>query len=50
VQSADIEARSGGINGVPYFIFNRKVGVSGAQEPEALLQAMLQALGEDGDS
>lgn len=50
VQSADIEARSGGINGVPFFIFNRKVGVSGAHEAEVLLQAMLQALGEDGDS
>ena len=44
VQAADIEARNGGINGVPYFIFNRKVGVSGAQEAETLLQAMLQAM------
>ena len=50
VQSADIEARSGGINGVPYFIFNNKVGVSGAQEAETLLQAMLQAVGEEDDS
>jgi predicted DsbA family dithiol-disulfide isomerase len=50
VQSADIEARSGGINGVPYFIFNNKVGVSGAQEAEVLLQAMLQAVGEEDDS
>ena len=50
VQTADIEARSGGINGVPYFIFNNKVGVSGAQEPETLLQAMLQAVGEKGAS
>jgi len=25
---------------VPFFIFNRKVGVSGAQEAEALLGAM----------
>jgi predicted DsbA family dithiol-disulfide isomerase len=50
VQTADIEARSAGINGVPYFIFNRKVGVSGAQEPETLLRAMLQAVGEKGDS
>ncbi len=49
VQAADIEARSGGINGVPYFIFNRKVGVSGAQEAETLLQAMLQAVEEKGD-
>ena len=50
VQAGDIEARGGGINGVPYFIFNRKVGVSGAQEAEVLLQAMLQAVGEDGGS
>ena len=47
VQAADIEARSGGFNGVPYFIFNNKVGVSGAQEAETLLQAMLQAVGKD---
>ena len=50
VQAADIEARSGGIHGVPYFIFNNKVGVSGAQEAEVLLQAMLQAVGEEDDS
>jgi predicted DsbA family dithiol-disulfide isomerase len=50
VLAADVEARSGGINGVPYFIFNRKVGVSGAQEAETLLDAMLQALGEDSGS
>lgn len=46
VQSADIEARNAGIQGVPFFIFNRKVAVSGAHEPEALLQAMQQALEE----
>ncbi len=50
VQTADIESRSGGIQGVPFFIFNRKAGVSGAQEPEILLQAMLQAAGEKGGS
>jgi predicted DsbA family dithiol-disulfide isomerase len=46
VRSADIEARNAGIGGVPFFIFNRKVGVSGAQDPEALLEAMLQAEAE----
>lgn len=46
VRGADLEARSAGIGGVPYFIFNRKVGVSGAQDPEALLEAMLQAEAE----
>ena len=46
VQAADVEARSTGVEGVPFFIFNRKVGVSGAHEPETLLQAMLQAIDE----
>jgi predicted DsbA family dithiol-disulfide isomerase len=40
VQKADIEARNAGIGGVPFFIFNRRVGVSGAQDPETLLEAM----------
>jgi predicted DsbA family dithiol-disulfide isomerase len=44
VARADVEARSAGIGGVPYFIFNRKVGISGAQDPEMLLDAMEQAL------
>ena len=43
VGQADIEARRAGIGGVPFFIFNRRVGVSGAQEAEVLLQAMEQA-------
>ena len=44
IAQADVEARNAGIGGVPYFIFNRKVGISGAQDPEALLDAMEQAL------
>jgi predicted DsbA family dithiol-disulfide isomerase len=43
VLDADIEARQAGIGGVPFFIFNRRVAVSGAHEPETLLEAMLQA-------
>lgn len=43
VLNADIEIRQAGINGVPFFIFNRKTGVSGAHEPETLLQAMLDS-------
>jgi predicted DsbA family dithiol-disulfide isomerase len=39
----DIEARENGVNGVPFFIFNRRVAVSGAHEPETLLKAMLDA-------
>ena len=48
IAQAEVEARSAGIGGVPFFIFNRKVGVSGAQDPEALLEAMEQALQEQG--
>jgi predicted DsbA family dithiol-disulfide isomerase len=44
VQQGDVEARTAGIGGVPFFIFNRRVGVSGAQESEALLEAMEQSL------
>ena len=46
VEKADLEARNAGIGGVPFFIFNRKVGVSGAQGEDVLLQAMEQAKGE----
>lgn len=44
VLAMDLQARQAGIGGVPFFIFNRKVGVSGAHEPETLLAAMKQAL------
>ena len=44
VARADAQARSAGISGVPYFIFNQKVALSGAQEPSELLAAMQQAL------
>jgi predicted DsbA family dithiol-disulfide isomerase len=43
VVRGDVEAREAGINGVPFFIFNRRIGVSGAQEPDALVHAMEQA-------
>jgi len=35
-----------GINGVPFYIFNAQLGVSGAQEPQTLLDAMKEALSE----
>ena len=43
VLQADIEARQSGVNGVPFFIFNRRTAVSGAHEPATLLKAMLEA-------
>ena len=48
VAQGDAEARAAGIGGVPFFIFNRKVGVSGAQDPDALLEAMEQATEKQG--
>ena len=43
VLAADMEARQAGVGGVPFFIFNRRTAVSGAHEPDVLLDAMLQA-------
>jgi predicted DsbA family dithiol-disulfide isomerase len=39
----DQRARDLGVQGVPFFIFNQRVAVSGAQEPETLLQAIARA-------
>ena len=44
VAESDAQARQLGVSGVPFFIFNRKLAVSGAQEPATLLDAMRQAL------
>ena len=43
IKQADLEARGAGIGGVPFFIFNGRVGVSGAQDEQTLLAAMKQA-------
>jgi len=40
VEEEDQRARAIGVEGVPFFIFNGKLAVSGAQGPEALLEAM----------
>jgi predicted DsbA family dithiol-disulfide isomerase len=39
-------AREMGINGVPFYIINSQIGVSGAQEATTLLEAMGEALKE----
>jgi len=46
VADADAQARGMGIGGVPYFIFNQKLAVSGAQDPAQLLEAMRQSLAD----
>jgi predicted DsbA family dithiol-disulfide isomerase len=43
VAADDVHVREIGIDGVPYFIFNGRLAVSGAQAPEVLLDAMRQA-------
>lgn len=43
IEAEDRQAREMGVEGVPFFIFNHRITVSGAQEPEALLAAMLEA-------
>jgi predicted DsbA family dithiol-disulfide isomerase len=43
VSAEDREARSVGINGVPFFIFNGSTAVSGAHEPKTLLEAIAKA-------
>jgi predicted DsbA family dithiol-disulfide isomerase len=44
VAALEKEMRGLGISAVPTFIFDRKLGVSGAHPPEALAQAMREAL------
>ena len=44
------EARAIGVNGVPFFVFNRKYAVSGAQPPEAFLQTLAQSFSEWRDA
>lgn len=43
VRSDEQEAHQLGINGVPFFVLNRKYAVSGAQPTEVFLQALKQA-------
>jgi predicted DsbA family dithiol-disulfide isomerase len=43
VAAADRHAHELGISGVPFFILNQRLGVSGAQPPEVLRDAIEQA-------
>jgi predicted DsbA family dithiol-disulfide isomerase len=43
VAEEEEKARQMGVEGVPFFIFNKRIAVSGAQESETLLEAMLEA-------
>ena len=43
VAQQEARARAMGVQGVPFFVFNGKLAVSGAQGQPALLEAMRQA-------
>jgi predicted DsbA family dithiol-disulfide isomerase len=49
VESEDQASRDIGVQGVPFFIFNQRLAVSGAQEPDTLLEAMLEAEKDEAD-
>lgn len=42
------EARQIGVRGVPFFVFDRKYAVSGAQPPEVFLQTLERVMAESG--
>ena len=42
------QAREAGVTGVPFFIFNRRYAVSGAQPPEAIVELLDQLAAEAG--
>ena len=46
VEEQDEHARKLGVEGVPFFIFDHKLAVSGAQPPEVLAQAMNEAISQ----
>ena len=46
VRAEEREAAELGISGVPFFVLDRRYGVSGAQPPELMLQALQQAWSE----
>ncbi len=43
VEAEERRARALGVSGVPFFVFNQRLAVSGAQPPEVLLDAIEQA-------
>lgn len=46
VQHDISEARQLGVSGVPFFVFNRKYAISGAQDSAAFLQTLEKSFGE----
>ena len=49
IQAAEEQGRRAGVQGVPYFLINGTLALSGAREPSAFLDAFEQAPGTSGD-
>ena len=43
IEEQDRRARATGVEGVPFFIFNQRLALSGAQPPEVMVEAMEKA-------
>ena len=43
IEAEERRSRALGVTGVPFFVFNQRLAVSGAQPPEVLLEAIEQA-------
>jgi predicted DsbA family dithiol-disulfide isomerase len=50
VRADELLAQQIGIQGVPFFVLNRRYGVSGAQPAEVLVQALEKAAGEPAET
>ena len=46
IEEQDQRARAIGVEGVPFFIFNQRLALSGAQPPDVIVEAMEKALEE----
>ncbi len=46
VLAEDERARALGVSGVPFFVFDQRLAVSGAQEPQVLMRALREAAAE----
>lgn len=49
VAASDANVRAQGVSGVPFFVFNQKYALSGAQPPHVLLDAMSQAIAQSAN-
>ena len=49
IQKLEHESRTWGVNSVPTFVFDRKSGIQGAEDPRVLADGIKQAIASSGD-